>query len=245
MAGTVSEQHSLQTIRFGQTRITFALTFTPRRSLRITVEPDQRVVVEAPGGRTLDEVLARVNRRAAWIVRQKEHFRRFQPSPTPRRYLSGETHLYLGRQYRLKLIPDDREEVKLVRGYFQVVLRDTHDRARVKRLLERWFASHGSRVIAERVAKCQEAMRRLGVPAPTTVVCRRMHKRWGSCGRKNGTILLNRELVHAPLSCIDYVITHELCHLKYPSHSREFHFLLSQCMADWRKRKEKLETALL
>jgi len=100
-------------------------------------------------------------------------------------------------------------------------------------------------VIEERAAKCLEAMKRFQVPAPAKITYRRLRKRWGSCVRKNRTILLNRELAQVPVSCIDYVVTHELCHLRYPDHSRGFYFLLSQCMPDWQKRKERLETVLL
>jgi len=245
MAGKKDRRASRQRVAFGQQSISFSLSFARRRTLKITVHPDQSVAVEAPAGRSVDEVRDKVERRAKWILRQMEHFRQFHPLPTPRRYVSGETHLYLGRQYRLKLIRDDAEQVKLIRGYFRVHTADTKDQDRIRVLLTRWFSAHGHRVIDERVSRCAKALKRFDVPNPTKIVHRRMRKRWGSCGKRNGTILLNRELAHVPLSCIDYVITHELCHLKHPNHSRQFHFLLSQCMPDWRKRKERLETVLL
>ena len=233
------------TMQFGSAEIAFTLAFTDRRSLKITVGPDRQVMVEAPAAKSLDEVLARMQRRGAWIIRQLEYFRRFQPLPTPRLYVSGETHLYLGRQYRLKLIAcEGREEVKLIRGYFQVLLHDTTDHARAECLLTRWFDTHGRAVITDRLARRHAELQRYGVPAPTSITFRRMEKRWGSC-TKAGGVLFNTELVHVPVPCIDYVVAHELCHLKHPNHSPAFYALLTQVMPDWRRRKERLEIAVL
>jgi len=81
------------------------------------------------------------------------------------------------------------------------------------------------------------------VPFPE-VKLRRMPARWGSYSRP-GTILLNPELVKAPLYCIEYVIMHELCHLKHPNHGRGFYRLLTRCMPDWERRKGRLELAIL
>lgn len=233
------------TIQFGSMVIAFSLTRSHRQRIKISVSPDKQITVEAPENRDMPEILARVHRRGAWIIRQLEFFRRFQPLPTPRRYVSGETHLYLGRQYRLKLLPcEGREEVKLIRGYYQVYLRDPKDHARAKRLLTRWFDIHGRAIINERLAICHTQLQRFGVPEPTNVTFRRMEKRWGSC-TKAGGVLFNTELTHVPVPCIDYVVLHELCHLKHPNHSPAFYALLTQIMPDWRRRKERLETAVL
>ncbi|MEI7831988.1 MAG: SprT family zinc-dependent metalloprotease [bacterium] len=235
-------QHIMQ---FGSAEIVFTLILTERRSLKISVAPDRKVLVEAPAIKSIADVLERVRRRGAWIIRQLEYFRRFQPLPTPRQYVSGETHLYLGRQYRLKLILNEgKEEVKLIRGYFQVYIHDINDRIRIKRLLIRWYDEHGRIIITDRLLRCQAELERYNVPAPTTITFRRMEKRWGSC-TKAGGLLFNTELAHVPVPCIDYVVTHELCHLKHPNHSPAFYALLTQVMPDWRQRKERLETAVL
>lgn len=232
------------TITFGSVEIAFTLTRTPRQRIKITVGPDRQVVVEAPANREQTDILERVRRRGVWIVRQLEYFRRFQPLPTPRQYVSGETHLYLGRQYRLKLFPADTEGVKLIRGYFQVSVRDPKDTARTEHLLTRWFERHGRAVITQRLALAFRELQRYGVPAPSIVAFRRMAKRWGSC-TKAGGVLFNTELAHVPVPCIDYVVVHELCHLKHPNHSAAFYALLFQVLPDWRQRKARLETAML
>lgn len=230
--------------QFGSVAIPFRLIRSDRRSLKITVAPDRSVTVDAPEGLSADLVIGRVGRRGAWILRQWEHFHRLQPSPTPRRYVSGESHRYLGRQYRLKVIEGKPQELKLLRGVFRVVVREPKDTQRVERLMRRWFDQHGKVIISERVEQCYAALRSYGVPAPSEVVFRRMQMRWGSC-TKAGKVLLNTELAHVPVSCIDYVVTHELCHLKHPNHSPAFYALLTAVMPDWQARKERLETAVL
>lgn len=235
-----SEYHE---VSFGKQRIPFSLEFRDRERLAISVHPDRTVSVVAPTGRSVDEVLGRVQKRAGWIVKQRMRFDKFHPLTPPRRFVSGETHLYLGRQYRLKLTKSEDSVVKLVGRYLLVQSPDRDDAGIVSQLLDGWYLDHARKVFARRLDACLEAARSLALPTPEVFV-RKMSKRWGSC-TKGGRILLNRELVKSPLHCVDYVIMHELCHLKIHDHSPRFYRLLSRCMPDWEKRKRRLESFVL
>lgn len=233
-----------ESIEFGGERIDFAVTFNSRRNLRICVRPDLSVTVAAPAGRAMEDVLARVRKRAPWIIRQRLYFEQFLPRPTPKRYLSGETFRYLGRQYRLKVIDGQGNgEAKLIGRFLHVRIPDRRDRDGIRRRVDGWYREHAKAVFERRLQQCHDVAKRHGVPMPSVRI-RKMKRRWGSC-TKLGAILLNSELVKAPLYCIDYVITHELCHLKFPNHSRGFYRLLSRCMPDWERRKERLEQVSL
>lgn len=232
------------TITYGRQVIDFTVRFSQRKRLTVSVHPDLSVTVDAPDDRPVDEVIARVKRRAGWIVRQRDFFERFKPEQPERRYVGGETHVYLGRQYRLRLEQGKPECVKLTRGYFVVQARDPRDPAQVKRLLDKWYADHSRSALLSRVSRCADLVRRFDVPTPTSVQFRRMAKRWGSCG-KSGSIVLNTELAKASVYCVDYVIVHELCHLKHPNHSKEFYRLLEISLPDWSRRKERLERVSL
>lgn len=242
MAGEKSEiqRHSFE---YGHRTISFDLTFSSRKRLAINVHPDMRVSVDAPDDQELNAVLKRVRRRADWILRQINYFDQFSPLPPERRYVSGETHLYLGRQYRLKVVEGNLDQVKLKGRYFWVHTKDTSDRERIKKLMLDWYRSHSKTVLLKRLQGCYSVARRVGVQYPK-VHFRRMKKRWGSCS-SSGTVLLNTELAKAPVHCIDYVIMHELCHLKVPQHRPEFYNLISKFMPDWKKRKERLEKIIL
>ncbi len=237
-------QRQLHHIQFGCERFSILLAFGDRKRLAITVHPDQTVTVDAPNGHSAEDVLRRVAKRGSWILKQRDYFKRFQPLPTPRRYVSGETHFYLGRQYRLKIIASDDAGVKLTRGFFFVFTKEPADSRKIKLLLNSWYSAHSKALIERRLLDCFESVKRFGVPFPARIAFRRMKTRWGSCG-ESGVIVLNTELVKAPVHCVDYVITHELCHLKHANHDRKFFDLLKKCMPDWEGRKERLERVLI
>jgi hypothetical protein len=96
--------NDVQTVNFGSAAIHFTVEYRRRKHIGITVRPDLSVLVAAPEGTPLDEVRVRVQRRGPWILRQLDRFQQFRPAPTPRQFLNGETHRYLGRQYRLKIV---------------------------------------------------------------------------------------------------------------------------------------------
>jgi len=157
----------------------------------------------------------------------------------PRRYVSGETHRYRGRQYRLKVIKGAAEGVKLKGQYLWVQTRRKRDTRRVKALLKAWYAKHARRAFEKSVTACESKLNGQLADAPRLRL-RYMPKRWGSWTRR-GVIYLNPELVLMPPSCIDYVVTHELCHVVHASHGAEFFALLRKTMPDWEQRKALLE----
>ncbi len=232
---------ALHEIVVGKDRIVFQLRRSSRKTLSMTVRPDASVVVTAPRRAKLDEIKQRVRRRGVWIRRQQMFFGGFLPQMPPRRYLSGETHRYLGRQYRLKVSVGAPEDVTMRGGYLHVRTRRT-TQERIKRLVDRWF---GERALAAFGRSFNARLKALNGTIGSTpcLRLRRMARRWGSCTTR-GDIYLNPELIRAPRSCIDYVVTHEFCHLAHPNHGRAFYELLRRLMPDWETRKERLERML-
>lgn len=230
-------------IQFGGETIPFTMEICQRRRLSISVHPDRRVTVLAPADCRLADVLARLQKRAAWITRQRAYFEQFHPLPHEKRHVSGETHLYLGRQYRLKIHSAAAESVKLMGSYLHVTTAHCHDMVQVKRLLDDWYRHHAKSIFHIRLLQCLDAAPSLRLPPPAIII-RRMSRRWGSC-TKAGNILLNLDLVKTPLYCIEYVIMHELCHLCIHNHSPGYYRLLSRCMPDWEKRKTRLDAHVI
>lgn len=225
-------------VRFGDQIIEYDLAFAQRKTLEISVDPQLRVTVTAPAGSDLTAIETKVLKRAPWILRQQRDLELYLPHTPPRRYLSGETHRYLGRQYRLKIIEGDDERVKLLRGFLQVSIIDTEDRSRVKQMVDAWYRKQAQRVFSERLEAMLPRFKTLEVSQPNLVI-RRMQSRWGSC-TESGTIMLNPVLVQAPKPFIDYVIVHELCHMIEHNHSARFFHLLDRVMPDWRDRRKQL-----
>ncbi|HHL34369.1 MAG TPA: M48 family peptidase [Desulfobulbaceae bacterium] len=230
-------------MNFGRRRFSVKIVWNERKRLSITVHPDLRITAKAPAGYELKVIRERLEKRAAWIARQLDYFERFQPLPPERKFVSGETHYYLGRQYRLRIRSSDMTRVRLRGRFFEVEVPDPDKREKVRALMLDWYSAHARNLLARRLAEYLPAFVKKGAPEPE-VRCRRMKKRWGSCSGK-GVIMLNSELVKAPIHCIDYVIVHELCHLIYPNHDRNFYRLLGRILPDWERRKERLEKVVI
>ncbi|MBE2202254.1 MAG: M48 family metallopeptidase [Anaerolinea sp.] len=227
-----------QAVQYGTSTIQYDLQFASRKTLGIDVHPDLSVTVTAPQGSSPAEVAARVQKRGAWILRQQREFELYLPLVPPRQYVSGETHRYLGKQYRLKVVADDEEQVKLTRGRLFVHTPDPQDREWVQRQLTEWYRGHAQRIFTERLEACFPRVAKYGVAYPELEI-RQMEKRWGSCTAE-GKILLNLRLIQAPKELIDYVVTHELCHLLEHHHGAAFYALLDRVMLDWRARRQRL-----
>jgi len=225
-------------LHYGDTIIAYDVAYAPRQTLAITVAPDLRVTVTAPLGAPPDLVAARVRRRAPWIMRQRRELERYLPARPPRLYAGGATHLYLGRQYRLKVVEDPRNGVKLARGYLHISTPDRADTARVKGLLDAWYQAQATRVFRERLRALVPLFSHLGVAEPTLTI-KPLRARWGSCGG-TGVITLNRALIQAPKPHIDYVIVHELGHLVERNHGPRFYQLLDRILPTWRERRRQL-----
>lgn len=230
-------------IPYGKHDIAFDVVYGNRRSMEISVHPDGTVVVRAPKGTSPETIERLLLRRAAWIKRQMDYFNQFDPRTPSRSFIVGETHLYLGRQFRLKLQVGQANEVKLARGFFQITCKGAAESELVKKLLDSWYLEKTRARLPESLNRCFAAFGRMGLERPPMKI-RRMRTRWGSLSGK-GTLTLNADLIRTPRECIDYVITHELCHLQHRNHGPKFYRLLEQVMPDWERRKQKLEAALV
>ena len=211
-----------------------------RKTLAISVLPDGTLELVAPEHAKLESILPRVEKRLGWIKIQRRAFREMNATRSPLRHVNGATHRYMGRQYRLKLAKGEATQVAL-RGAYLHVTTAKGGEFEIKEALQAWYRRHAQEQFEKRlipwIGWCQQRK----LPKPH-IRLRSMPKRWGSA-LKSGTIYLNPELIKAPSACIDYVITHEICHLKHPDHGRHFWSLLKQLMPDWETLKARLEQA--
>ena len=131
------------------------------------------------------------------------------------------------------------EKVLLKGRFIWVHTPNQMDTDQVRKQLEGWYVAHAKARLTHSFAEC---LARLGVRLvkPPRMQVRRMEKRWGSWSRHSG-VWLNPELIKTPASCIDYVVTHELCHAVHGNHGKRFFDLLRRTMPDWEQRKARLE----
>ncbi len=228
-------------LRYGDDEIAYRIVENERLAtrVRIHVGPDGEVEVEKPLGLPSSKVAEAVQKRARWIVRHVEAAKSAKKFALPRTYVSGESHFYLGRRFKLIVVAGERgtSRVRLWRGRIEVVLPVT-DPVAVRRRLTAWYRekaiAHFSRKLAELVDRFEE----VGTVPEFQLLT--MEKQWGSCSPA-GRLSLNPALIKAPAHCIEYVLLHELCHLVEHNHSKSFYALLGRYCPSWKAWKQELD----
>jgi predicted metal-dependent hydrolase len=233
----------IDSVTWGAVEITYRYHRVRRRTLSISVYPDLSVTVRVPLKTGLETMRRFVLKKAAWISKAWRNFEVYLPKQPPRRYISGETHRYLGRQYRLRVEQGTEDAVKCTRGYLWATTKGEPTPKRAKVLLYAWYRVHARIVFEERLTDCHKKIAKEGIPFPGLSI-RQMVSRWGSFSA-SGRITLNLLLIMVPKECIDYVILHELCHFKVRRHGPRFWKLMERLMPDYEERRRKLNAFAL
>jgi predicted metal-dependent hydrolase len=231
-----------RSLLYGATTIAYELRYSRRKTLGIQVRPDTSVRVTAPLGAGLAAIEEVLHRKAPWIVRKQAEVAAHKPTALLRRYVAGETHLYLGKQYCLQLDQGPAGTVTLDGDRLRVQAPNPADSQAVGALLERWYRLQAQTVFAEALAAAGPCVQSLGIVPPAFLRIRRMKTRWGSCTTR-GDITLNLRLIQVDRALIEYVLVHELCHLLQHNHSPAYYKLLDRALPDWRARKKRLNAA--
>lgn len=228
-------------LSYGDRRISCEVRRSKQRikhSIAIHVELDGRVVIDSPLQATDADIRRAVTRRLAWVYQRVGEAEDRQRMVVPREYVSGETAMYLGRRYRLKIVDGQgRDQVRLRGGYLEVAASDRSPTC-IRRELEKWYRARARDLLPRRLAEVSARLKWVKAIPPLAI--RRMSRQWGSCSPR-GRIALNIDLVRVPKDCIDYVVLHELAHLKEHNHSPAFYRLLNRTLPDWKKTKARLD----
>ncbi len=223
--------------RIGQT-IPVEIIFRKRRTVSLMVYPNRKVQLRVPLRANIRKLESFIEEKSSWIIRQQEKFQSLPQAAKERSYEDGEIFAFLGNPYRLRVMTARTASVELV-GDELIVRSRTASAAAVKAALKFWYRENATRVFAERFPSCLHATEKLGLPEHTGLNVRMMKGKWGSCCPKRN-ITLNAELVAAPVECIDYVIIHELCHLRELNHGKRFYALMDKALPEWKTLRAKL-----
>ncbi len=209
------------------------------KNINIKVKPNCEVILTAPIQTTKEHIDMVLKKRERWIEKKIVYFKEHQQY-TQKEYVSGENFVYLGRNYRLKVIESDAEEAKLQKGYLYLYVKDRDDFTRKEKLIKKWYLEKAKYHFKKALQKYQPIVAK----EIKSVKIREMKTRWGSCNASKSYINLNSILIQKPTRCIEYVVFHELAHLIHPNHSRQFYNYMSIHMPDWKLCKERLELTL-
>lgn len=225
---------------YGRKKIEAEIIYSNRKTIDLRVFPEGNILITAPLNTSVDVILEKVKPKSKWLMQQQRTFELFRPFTTERIYEPGETHRYLGRQYKLVINKKENgnNEIILKNGLFSITTK--HDN--IVDIIQNFYKSKAKIIFADIIKNLVLEFPQFN-KYEIRVTNRFMKKRWGSCSM-NGNIILNTELVKASKACIEYVILHELCHLIHPNHSKEFYNTLASLMPNWEKLKLKLERDL-
>ena len=199
--------------------------------------PNGRVRIAAPMMTTDETIRLIVLSKIPWIRKQRNKFAK-QQRETPREYVTGESHYFLGQRYLLNVIPEQHRGSVVINGkkridFFVRPGMNTEDRGRI---MERFYRRELKKVMDVAVAKWEE---RLEVHA-NEIGIRKMKTKWGSANTKDKRIWINLELAKKSPNCLEYVIVHELAHLIERGHNERFRTIVESVMPNWRQYRDEL-----
>ena len=200
-----------------------------RRTVAIQINPDKRIELKVPLLYNIDEVEPFLVKHHRWIFNRLDAPEK--KSREPKKFVDGEMHYFLGKQYPLRIIISPENTVEF-RDDTIIVYAKYNVSDLIAVLLERWYYQQAHQVFQEISIPLMKQMKKYNV-LPKSFTIKKMKTRWGSCSSK-GSINLNLDLIKLPEGCIKAVILHELCHLVHMNHSKEFYALMTAEMPDWK-----------
>ncbi|WP_297598433.1 SprT family zinc-dependent metalloprotease [uncultured Cetobacterium sp.] len=219
--------------------MTYNIIITKKKikNLILKVKADGQILLSVPYATPKDYIESFIKSKENWIDESLKKIKKFSPKQVDKSYKNGDNIEYLGKMYILKIFQNKKNQVQLVENYIYIQTNRESDEKNIKNLLYYWYREQASTIFFNSLKKYSQI---IGEDFNELKI-RKMKNRWGSCRYLKKVITLNLELIKKPLECIDYVSLHEVAHLKYPHHKKEFWNFIHIYMPDWKLRKERLE----
>jgi predicted metal-dependent hydrolase len=227
-----------KTFNYGKYSYEYFLIKQVRKTISLNVYPNFKIVLKCPNNYTSEKIEKFLKKKWSWLEKQIKYFKKYQKISSTKEYVSGESFLYLGRQYKLLVKRGKKDKLSLIHG--RLLLSTTENASNKKhnrKILKNWYAERIDRIFND---EYKRVLKSFNYDFEPQLITREMSKRWGSF-LSNKKLILNPKLIQAPKECIDYVITHELCHMKHKNHDNKFYRFLKSKIHNWEEIKEKLE----
>lgn len=228
-------------LTYGDNKIPYRVIPDATKTTRVSihVDPDGSVTVDAPLEQGRDKIAVAVQRRARWIVTNVEEATNRFKHLLPKNYVSGEEALYLGRRYMLRVEQTDGgSKIARLKGNKLTIRTLDTSPHKVKPIVKAWYKARARDYFGRLIEEKSSILP--WIKAAPSFQIQEMKRQWGSCS-PNGKILLNPHLIKAPRPCIEYVVLHELAHLKHHDHSPEFYRIIDNHLTMWRQNKRMLD----
>jgi len=208
--------------------------FSRRQTISIIVSPDKGVIVKAPYRTPAKTIDCFVTEKSEWIRKALDKFSTLIRLDKPEGYSDGDTLLLFGKEHTLRLIRGNRYSVNLGRdNSIEVSWSDNNNPLLIREILEGWFSFVARQQLPGEFREVMLKHIDHGLN-PTGFKVRKMKTRWGSCSSKGG-IALSYDLIRLNRECREYVMVHELCHLRHHDHGKGFYDLLTDLYPGWKE----------
>jgi predicted metal-dependent hydrolase len=222
-----------QKLNYGTNVIEYSVVKTRRRKTSEVIVDKDTVEVRSPFNKPEHEIQKFVSDKASWIYKKQREYRDTNPQITKPTFRENSTLPYLGKNYPLKILSQEKNGIGFIDGQFIITLfpsKSENLTARsIERLYEHWLMKAARPIFMNKVKSYSE---KLGTAKPEKISIKKLKNRWGSIGKNGDTINLNVNLLKAHEDIINYIILHELCHLKIKEHSHHFWDLLHKFLPD-------------
>ncbi len=222
---------------YGTKTIEFEIEYRNRKTLEIGIYPAECIKVVAPKLAHEEDIIRVVKSKAKWIVQKLFELKDMQYVKREKEYVNGESFMYLGRNYSLQIIKEQKVKLpvaKLYQGKFYIEA-NTSDQFTLRKAMEVWYRKKTLEKVIERVDYYRPHFN----IEPNSIKVKEQKKRWGSC-TSNRDIMFNWKCSMAPFNVLDYIVVHEMCHMVHLNHSKEFWNLVKDILPNYKEQKEWL-----
>lgn len=209
------------------------------KRVNISVKSNSEIVVSSSPEVPRDYIENLLIKRSSWIDNKVDFFNKNINMSKPKKYVSGEDFLYLGKHYRLKLILGEKD-VYILNDELVLSVKTKNDYKIKSDSIDNWYKEQSKKELTKHFEKTCKKYVKYDLLIPELII-RKMNSRWGTYNTQKNRMTLNMELVKAPRECIEYVIVHELIHQKHKKHNKDFYNMLSMMIPDWEKNKILLD----
>lgn len=227
---------------FKNQKIEYSLYEKEIKNMNLKVTHDKNITLSVPYNTSTESVRKFLLEKLNWINKQIKYFDENFEVKECLTFVNGETIYLLGKQYKMKIESSSKNSVVISNKYVCIKIKENYfeNMEYIKKVYKHWLKEYAKLEYKKIVLKYQPMLKRHGMFIPEVEV-RNMKSRWGSCIAYKNKILLNLSLIKTPMCCIEYVILHELTHLKYKNHNKEFYNFITIFMPDWKERKKILD----
>lgn len=222
-------------------KIDFLLKRKNIKNIHLRVTSDGNVTISIPKKMRTERAKEFLRSKISWVKKQQKSFKSFASPKESKSFENGDILYILGKPYKIELLKDNKNNIIIENDYIKFYIKKQYfdNKFYISKLYEKWLKQYAFNVIKDFVAQYQNKLKNYGINLPEIEIKKRKSV-WGSCFPTKNKVIFNLSLIKTPVSCIEYVVLHELSHFKYPNHSKDFHNFITAFMPDWKTRKKAL-----